>query len=256
MTGCSVKRLQRALSGSTLFGRHRISRVNQTSSTNDDLKNDWLLPEVVEQIRIADYQTAGRGQHQRNWLARPGQSLLFSFSLTDVQSRFPLSMIAGLAVYNALNRLAAQPGSRLWLKWPNDLWLNRGKLAGILCEGCSGKGGQRWVVGIGINLAPISVDDFTAASFSEISENTDSEDILCEFFADFERLLATDAGSLVGQWSVAASVFWQTRFMFMNGGMPDFCGLPLAIEADGTLLVESDHKKCCRLLSATLKPLF
>jgi len=255
MTGCRIKRLQQALSGSVLFGSHKISRVKQTSSTNDDLKNAWLLPEIAEQIRIADYQTAGRGQHERNWLARPGQSLLFSFSLVGVQNSFPLSMIAGLAVYSSLNRLASQPGSGLWLKWPNDVWLNRGKLAGILCEGCSIRDRQYWVVGIGINLVPLSGADFAAASFSEISDNPDSDAILCEFFADFERLLTEDAGSLVRKWSTAASVFWQTKFLFLNSGVPDFCGLPLAVEADGTLLVRSDDEKSCRLLSATLKPL-
>jgi BirA family biotin operon repressor/biotin-[acetyl-CoA-carboxylase] ligase len=249
-------KLSQALALSALFGCHQISQVCETSSTSDDLKQAWALPEISPQIRIADCQTAGRGQHGRRWQSRPGQSLLFSFSLTDVQNRFPLSMIAGLALYKTVRRLALHDNSGLWLKWPNDLWLNRGKLAGILCEGCFIKARQHWVIGIGINLAPLPGPDFPAASLSELSACHDPEDILCEFFANFEELLSAEAEGLAREWSLAASVFWQTRFLFLGSDQPDFVGLPLETDADGTLLVKPEHEKSRRLLSATLKPLF
>jgi len=252
----SFKRLRQALLLSPVFSGHSISRVLETVSTNDDLKQCWVLPEITPQIRIANYQTAGRGQSGRSWHAAPGQSLLFSFSLAEIQNSFPLSMIAGLALYNAISRLTKHENTGLWLKWPNDVWRDRGKLAGILCEGCSINGRQHWVIGIGINLAPIQSSEFAAASLSEISERNDPEEILCEFFAGFEDLLAESVVSLVESWSNAASVFWQTRFSFSSVDDREFCGLPLAIEADGSLLVDSGDKKSCRLVSATLKPLF
>lgn len=252
----SCKRLSRALALSPVFSGHRISWVQETVSTNDDLKQSWSLPEITPQIRIAGYQTAGRGQSGRSWHAAPGQSLLFSFSLTEIQSSFPLSMIAGLALYNAIRSLTKNEKAGLWLKWPNDVWLNRGKLAGVLCEGCSISSRQNWVVGVGINLVPLQNTEFTAASLSEISEGLDPEEVLCEFFSSFAGLLLESADSLVESWSKAASVFWQTRFSFSCGASREFCGLPLAIEADGSLLVDSGDKKSCRLVSATLKPLF
>lgn len=257
MTGdSSWKRLSQTVSLSSVFGSHRISRVHETASTNDDLKQSWSQPEIIQQIRIADHQTAGRGQSGRSWQAAPGQSLLLSFSLAGVQNKFPLSMITGLALYNAICRLSPHKNPGLWLKWPNDVWINRGKLAGILCEGCSLNSQQHWVIGIGINLAPIQNEEFASASLSEISVRNDREEILCEFFASFENLLSEDVVNLVESWAKAASVFWQTRCSFSSSDGREFCGLPLSIEADGSLVVKSDDKKSCRLLSATLKPLF
>ena len=58
-----------------------------------------------------------------------------------------LSLVAGLALAEAVD--IAAPGSPLMLKWPNDLLLDGGKLAGILLE----RSGDRVVVGIGVNLA-------------------------------------------------------------------------------------------------------
>jgi len=250
-------KFRQAMSASVLFRNHIISWTRETASTSDDLKQGWAAAEVAQQIRIADYQTAGRGQHGRQWHALPGQALLFSFSLTDSQNRFPLSLIAGLAVYRALFQLASHDRSGLWLKWPNDVWFNHCKLAGILCEGCLIKNRQHWIVGIGINLLPLSQSNVEAASFSELSDCHDPQKILCEFFAVFEDLLSADAEILAKSWSLAASLFWQTRFLFAGIGEPDFIGLPEAVDADGALLVIDDSdKKSRRLLSATLKPLF
>lgn len=99
---------------------------------------------------FADMQTKARGRRGRAWVFPKG-----NFAATLVlpnaggAARAALrSFIAALALYDALVAACGQ-GDRLALKWPNDVMLDGGKLAGILLEGLPGGG---VAIGIGVNL--------------------------------------------------------------------------------------------------------
>ncbi|HEV2956417.1 MAG TPA: biotin--[acetyl-CoA-carboxylase] ligase [Xanthobacteraceae bacterium] len=101
-------------------------------------------------------QTAGRGRRGRAWVSEPG-NLYASLLLTDPappQRAAELSLVAALAVHDAIAERAAVLGPRLTLKWPNDVLCDGAKLAGILVEGEGVAGGTLAVViGIGVNCA-------------------------------------------------------------------------------------------------------
>lgn len=97
----------------------------------------------------AKSQTTGRGRRGRVWVSEPG-NLYASVLLTDPASpeRFPeLSFVAALALHDAIGGRIPGLVSRLVLKWPNDLLIDRYKFAGILVEG----EGASVVIGIGVN---------------------------------------------------------------------------------------------------------
>jgi BirA family transcriptional regulator, biotin operon repressor / biotin---[acetyl-CoA-carboxylase] ligase len=102
---------------------------------------------------VARGQTAGRGRHGRQWQSPPG-NLYASLLLVDLipQSKLPqVSFVAGVALAQAVRQIVPHP-SRMRLKWPNDLFLDDGKLAGILIESRSLAGGAHGVViGFGVN---------------------------------------------------------------------------------------------------------
>jgi BirA family biotin operon repressor/biotin-[acetyl-CoA-carboxylase] ligase len=90
----------------------------------------------------ADEQSAGRGRQGRSWSAASGDALLMSLLVRDVRPLLPLA--AAVAVSESLAPLDAA------IKWPNDVWIERRKVAGILLEGRPQEG---WaVVGIGLNV--------------------------------------------------------------------------------------------------------
>jgi BirA family biotin operon repressor/biotin-[acetyl-CoA-carboxylase] ligase len=98
---------------------------------------------------VAKSQTAGRGRRGRIWVSEPG-NLYASLLLTDPAppDRFPeLSFVAALAVHDAIGGRIPGLSSRLVLKWPNDLLIDRNKFAGILVEG----EGTGVAIGIGVN---------------------------------------------------------------------------------------------------------
>jgi len=90
----------------------------------------------------ASEQSAGRGRQGRTWAAPAGRALLSSLVLRDPPRLLPLA--AGVAV-------AELAGPQARVKWPNDVLVERRKVAGILVEG---RPQERWaVLGIGLNVA-------------------------------------------------------------------------------------------------------
>lgn len=102
---------------------------------------------------LAEHQLAGRGRRGRPWVAGFGQNLTLSLAWTfdaPMASLAGLSLAAGSALAEALTEVGVQG---LGLKWPNDLYLDGRKLAGLLVEASGEAGGPaRAVIGVGINL--------------------------------------------------------------------------------------------------------
>ncbi|MDB5972869.1 MAG: biotin--[acetyl-CoA-carboxylase] ligase [Hydrocarboniphaga sp.] len=130
----------------------RVAVVDSTDSTNRQLLDAPAAEDP--QALFAEYQTAGRGRRGRVWRSPYGAnvylSLAWSFAAWPPQlTALPLSV--GVACARALRDAGL---ARAQIKWPNDLWVDRRKLGGILIEHRGEAGGAcRVVVGIGINVA-------------------------------------------------------------------------------------------------------
>jgi BirA family biotin operon repressor/biotin-[acetyl-CoA-carboxylase] ligase len=127
-------------------------------STNDEAKA--LLTKGAEEGTVvrAQRQTAGRGRRGRQWISEPG-NLYCSLILhpkCPLSQASQLSFVMALAVGNTLIPYLSDPGL-LSNKWPNDLLLQKQKVAGILIETESEDGqlAEACVVGIGLNLTVV-----------------------------------------------------------------------------------------------------
>ena len=125
-------------------------------------------------LLVAEHQTAGRGRLGRPWQSVAGASLTFSLALPLCPPDWSgLSLAVGVALADALDPMAdATVGARprIVIKWPNDLWLMGAasdagrKLGGILIETVS-SGGQRLVViGVGLNVLPLSISSLEVST--------------------------------------------------------------------------------------------
>jgi BirA family biotin operon repressor/biotin-[acetyl-CoA-carboxylase] ligase len=166
--------IQLALSGLPLGPLRYFDRLG---STNDEAAR-WAAggaPDLA--LVVADEQTAGRGRLKRRWHTPPGAALAFSLILRPTQEQpasaldaalsTRLTALGALAVAAALESLYSLPAE---IKWPNDVLVDRRKLAGILAEaGWQGDQLQAVILGIGVNVAEYSVPPEAELNFPAAS---------------------------------------------------------------------------------------
>ncbi len=134
----------------TGYGRRVLAEVDSTNAEAARIAADLAGPEWILALR----QTAARGRRGRAWVNPEGN---FAASLVmrpgDTPDQMALrSFVASLALYDACVTVTGRSAG-LALKWPNDVLLNGGKLAGILLESAGSAAGlTHFTIGIGVNL--------------------------------------------------------------------------------------------------------
>lgn len=135
-------------------GEGVVIKLDETSSTNTELKllqKQSPLPEGS--VVMTDFQTSGRGQAGNSWYSGRGKNLLLSFLLyphsVKARDQFIISRIVSLAIKRVLDRHL----EHVTIKWPNDIYWNDKKIAGILIENSlTGQHIDHTIVGIGLNV--------------------------------------------------------------------------------------------------------
>jgi BirA family biotin operon repressor/biotin-[acetyl-CoA-carboxylase] ligase len=199
---------------------------------------------------IAEQQTAGRGRLGRTWYSPPGAGLYVSFVLRPrigpgpISGRVPLvSLTAGVAFAEAVRLCTRLP---VTVKWPNDLVVERRKLAGILTE-ASGNGDFEYViVGFGLNLRPAAyppeIADRATSVEAELGRPLDRGMVLAQCFESMalwtDALLAGKADAILERWrSLAPSARGSRVAWASTAGLQE--GVTDGIDDDGALLVRT-----------------
>ena len=136
-----------------------IKRLDSTDSTNryarDEAESLWRERGNNDfAVVTAGHQTSGRGQRGNTWHSQPGKNLLFSILVRPGQTleaskQFVLSQAVALTIHDVMGYY----GIEVQLKWPNDIYAGKRKLAGILLElDYSGAFVEQAIIGIGINV--------------------------------------------------------------------------------------------------------
>lgn len=131
----------------------RMLELGEVDSTNNFLRRMNTPGDNRTTLVTAEYQTAGRGSGQNSWESARGRNLLLSLRVMPdglaARRMYAVSEAAALAVADALEVFT--PG--FLVKWPNDVYHNSRKVAGILIENdLLGATVQRSTIGIGINI--------------------------------------------------------------------------------------------------------
>jgi BirA family biotin operon repressor/biotin-[acetyl-CoA-carboxylase] ligase len=223
-----------------------IRSVAATGSTNADVMR-FARAGVPEGLVItAETQTAGRGRQGRSWHSEPGSALMFSLlvrprSVAQAAMGW-LPLLAGVATATAVRSVT---GVRACLKWPNDVLIEDGKLAGILAE----RSGDAVVVGIGLNVLgrPGSLPVPTATSLElHGARDTDRAELLGEVLGHFERWYLdwtcvggdADASGLRARYLRLCRTIGKQVNVALPGGRT-LSGVATDVDASGQLIVES-----------------
>lgn len=236
----------------SVFDRNAIAaacRVDRIFLRDEvDSTNNWAIEQSDEEsnsteLYLACVQTAGRGRGTNEWHSEHG-SLAFSLSLPltmslDDDRRHWLPLAAGCGIASVVTGLVVAAG----IKWPNDVYLNQRKLAGILVE--SAAAGARVVIGCGVNVnnrvdqvpGAISVLDALGRS------------------VDLQQTLVEIVNAVIARVEIVESMSEELlsemrRLDVLNGqrliwklGDNEISAIGNGIANDGSLIIETDNGK-------------
>lgn len=154
------------------FQTNHVHYLPSCHSTNE-VAQDLLRTGVKEgTVVITDNQFAGKGQTGNQWSSFPGQNLTFSLILHPYflmpKEQFLITVILSLGIKDALEEIL--PGE-VKIKWPNDIFFNNKKIAGLLIENVlRGNNYDSCVAGIGLNVNQTDFPaDITATSIKLVT---------------------------------------------------------------------------------------
>ncbi|MFD2640366.1 biotin--[acetyl-CoA-carboxylase] ligase [Piscibacillus salipiscarius] len=272
------------IEGVTNKGYRIVSSPNDLSETalSWDLKTDWLGQRLIykEQVTstqivahdlardgaehgtviVAREQTKGRGRMRRYWESKDGLGLWFSSILrpTGIEPKraSQLTLVAAVAIADYLSKYNLD----VKIKWPNDLFINGKKLAGILTEMQAEQDAVEYIVlGIGINMNHDQQDLFESERNKATSLlleakqpfnlNTVLTELLFELEVKFDLFMSEGFSTIKGQWesyayklgewvSVKTQTEWDAKI----------CG----IDEDGALMVMNQNHQVHHLYSAEI----
>jgi BirA family transcriptional regulator, biotin operon repressor / biotin---[acetyl-CoA-carboxylase] ligase len=177
-----------------MIGNPRVHH-RLTDSTNERAKALAAAGAPDGTLVTAGEQTAGRGRQGRVWTAPPGSAVLMSLILRELDERHELlPLAAAVAVCDAIPADAE-------IKWPNDVWIERRKVAGILVEGRPQEG---WaVLGLGVNVTthefPPELAE-TATSLRIAGVETSRDRVLEDLLRLLTKWLAAPRDEVLAAW--------------------------------------------------------
>lgn len=141
--------------------------INQVNSTNIYLKN--LIAENGLVVYTA-YQTAGRGTANNTWESEANKNLLCSillkFDFIEIKNQAYINMAISIAIQTVIKNVTQK---ECFIKWPNDIYLENKKIAGVLIENSiQGAALKQTIVGIGLNVNQLIFDNKNAISLKNI----------------------------------------------------------------------------------------
>lgn len=200
-------------------------------------------------IVIAEHQANGRGRRGRVWVSPPAQNIYYTLALkitNGSQGLTGLSLVVGLAVLSALRKVGVK---NVGVKWPNDIYADGVKIAGILLE-LTGDPADicHVIIGVGINVnmshGAELVDQPWTSVRAQTGELVDRTGLVNALTESLHHYLCAHArlgfSGLKGEWQ--ENHIWQGRRCVLSTGARQVKGVVSGIDEQGALrLLMDDH---------------
>lgn len=216
-----------------------------------DSTNNYLMRRLPNQLQqgqvcLAEYQSAGRGRRGRQWISPFGSQIYFSmywYLEQGLSAAIGLSLLTALAVSDAIKLTT---GVQVQLKWPNDIYLEGEKLAGILID-LEGQALEpsHSVIGIGLNLnmpekSAKKIDqrwtDLQSHSKQVIDRNKLSAQLILSLQQRLQQNQTQGLAAMLDEWH-AHDVYLNKRVKLLTG-KKIMQGIYRGINNQGALLLE------------------
>ncbi|MEO3741835.1 bifunctional biotin--[acetyl-CoA-carboxylase] ligase/biotin operon repressor BirA [Kosakonia sp. WA-90] len=216
-----------------------------------DSTNQYLLDRLSEldsgDACVAEYQQAGRGRRGRKWVSPFGANLYISMYWRLEQgpaAAIGLSLVIGIVMAEVLHDLGAD---QVRVKWPNDLYLQDRKLAGILVE-LTGKTGDaaQIVIGAGVNLVmrKVQAEDISQGwiNLQEAGVRIDRNKLAARLITELRTALQTfeqeGLSPFLSRWEKLDNFIHRPVKLII--GEKEIYGISRGIDVQGALLLEQE----------------
>ena len=223
----------------------RFCHFTQVPSTMGEARKIAQSPAAHSTLQVvtADRQTQGQGQKDRKWVTTQGSlaCTLITGTRLPVATSFRLVMAAEVALVNVLRGLC---GRRFFVRWPNDIWSDEGKVAGILDEFCATGDVCTWFnLGLGLNLTEHPKISKTDCAFHATSPATRKEVLLafCREFKIQQKIAFSTDDTLAASWSALCFDVGKTVRLSSCKKEARFEG----IDGQGFALLDMGEKRLC-----------
>lgn len=224
----------------------KVEVHNLIDSTNSYLMRRLPNQNIPGQVCIAEHQSAGRGRRGRQWISPFGSHIYLSmywYLEQGMSAAMGLSVVAALAVSDAIKSLYSVD---VELKWPNDIYFNGVKLAGILID-LEGQAMEpcHCVIGIGLNIkmpekSAALIDqpwiDLSTALGVDIDRNVLAASIISALLTRLKVHSETGINTMVAQWQ--SQDFYYNKPVSLITGEKVTRGICRGINAQGALMLE------------------
>ena len=233
----------------------RLATVDSTNRYMRDMANElWNRCGSNSFVVVtAGHQTAGRGQRGNTWSSNAGENLLFSILVRPgealkVKEQFLLSQAVALAVHDAMKCY----GIDTRLKWPNDIYVGKRKLAGILMElDYSGTFVEQAIIGIGLNVNQDSFPAMDRVPVSmkmvlkkEFAVECVLHNVLDKFKERYTQLCNSKSDAIATEYSHLLLGIGEMRTFIDSQG--EFTAMIEGVESDGHLLLKRNDGNMTR----------
>ncbi|MGM0415005.1 MAG: biotin--[acetyl-CoA-carboxylase] ligase [Bacillota bacterium] len=169
----------------------KIEYYCELNSTNKYIKNLASNEKEEGLVIVAEKQLKGRGRKGNDWYSPAGTGLYFSIFLRpgiSIEDLSKINMIIALALYNVLKK-----DYPVKMKWPNDIYLDDKKIAGILIESnIEGESIKEVIVGVGCNTNqksfPDELNKKAGSLFLYSGKVIDNKELLIKILIEFDKL--------------------------------------------------------------------
>lgn len=231
----------------TSFTGSNIIRLSSVDSTNNYAANLIKETNVFEgTVIVALEQTRGKGQMGNQWLSEPGKNLTFSVVLypktLSANDHFLLSQVTALAASDLLLTFGIDNS----IKWPNDIFTQKGKIAGILIENQFQESQLKHsIAGIGLNVNQSMINSgFRATSMIDhLGEETNLEEVLkafCRFFDKWYLMLNAGQADLIKNSYLLRLLNFGKKASYVYKG-EKITAIISGVEPNGKLILKQDE---------------
>ncbi|MDR2616740.1 MAG: biotin--[acetyl-CoA-carboxylase] ligase [Endomicrobium sp.] len=207
-------------------------------------------------VVIVEKQTDGYGRIKRVWSSNPGglwfSILLKPFLVPEESTKLALILSIALKYTFDLYNIDSK------IKWPNDIFINNKKIAGIIIEMSAEQDIINWIVaGIGINInneLPKELKDIATSLKEIINKEIDRTEFICKFFINFEKLYTPfkEKGLKPFLKEYNANLLYKNKHVTISNGHNTITGISLGIDENGILMVKTkDNVE--KIISGTLR---